>query len=261
MAAGAAVAVAALVAAIALHGGDAIRPLSGVVEVTDGDTIRTSTPQLRLRSGAITNSIRLAGIDAPEGGTPWSEEAKDALASLVAKNRLSVRQVHVSENSNWDRALGFVFKSGDPLSLNETMLAAGWARVYTCEETESDLQAKMVQAQLDAVRNRRGFWSNQQDLVIAAIQYWLEDEQLFLMNRGTVELSLDDLYIEDAAPSSPHRLSVVEEAGRSSILPGETLEIRTRRVWNDGGDQADLHRLRPDGPREEIDSYVYKGPS
>jgi len=44
-----------------------------VVSVADGDTITVLVDQLPIK-------IRLAEIDAPEGGQPWGARAKEALA-------------------------------------------------------------------------------------------------------------------------------------------------------------------------------------
>jgi micrococcal nuclease len=106
---------------------------TGVVEeVVDGDTLL-----VRPAKGEEAVTVRLIGIDAPERSHPslgkefFSDEAASHLASLCRGKTVRMEK-DAEETDKHDRLLRYVFlPPPDGRLLNEEMLRAGMARVYT----------------------------------------------------------------------------------------------------------------------------------
>ena len=116
-----------------------------VVGVTDGDTITV----LHDTHPAI---IRLVGIDAPEKGQAYGQQAKQFAASLAFGQTVTVR---VSGHDRYARLLGEVILS-DGRSLNQELVRAGfawWFRRYSRDLTLAHLEQEAREA-------RRGLWAD-----------------------------------------------------------------------------------------------------
>lgn len=102
-----------------------------LVRVLDGDTIRV---EIRLWfSQALTEDVRLAGIDAPESGkrakcpaeTEAAERARHYLAGLLAGTQIELWNVR---REKYGRALASVTAGG--IDVGEALLREGLARPY-----------------------------------------------------------------------------------------------------------------------------------
>jgi micrococcal nuclease len=102
-----------------------------VVSVVDGDT-------LVVRHDGLDDRVRLLGIDTPELGGPYTEEecfgrqASARMRALAAPGdtvRLETDPTQDTRDRN-DRLLAYVYRDGDSWSLNERMVAEGFARVF-----------------------------------------------------------------------------------------------------------------------------------
>ncbi len=92
----------------------------GSVQVTgviDGDTLEIDTGQ----------RVRLLGIDAPEIGQPFHEEASLALASLVRGKNLRLES-DAENKDKYGRLLRYVFV--DDVLVNAELVRKGYARAY-----------------------------------------------------------------------------------------------------------------------------------
>ncbi len=106
---------------------------TGVVdEVVDGDTLRICTT-----GSAKPVTVRLIGIDAPERSHPslgkefFADEAAAHLASLCLGKAVRM-ETDAEDADKYGRLLRYVFlPSPDGRLLNEEMIGAGMARVYT----------------------------------------------------------------------------------------------------------------------------------
>jgi endonuclease YncB( thermonuclease family) len=99
-----------------------------VVAVADGDTFTLLTAnkqQVR---------IRLAEIDAPEGGQPWGNQAKQALSTLVFSQ--AVRVIY-TDKDQYGRTLGRVYVADK--DVNAEMVRSGNAWAYRQYLTDSSL--------------------------------------------------------------------------------------------------------------------------
>ena len=117
--------------------------VSSVDRVVDGDTV-----DVIIDLGfdlTKKERVRLAGIDTPESRTRDLEEkamgleAKDHLTGMLeGADRLIVR---TEKDGKYGRMLGWFYKNEDAkYSINETMVAQGYAGEYDCCKKEKDLQ-------------------------------------------------------------------------------------------------------------------------
>ena len=99
-----------------------------VVDVIDGDTIRVAGD-----SGEMT--VRLIGVNAPETGECFYEEATDALRFAIGSGGV-VLERDVSEVDQFDRWLRFV-ETPDGVDIGGELVAAGYARSHWYEPDTS----------------------------------------------------------------------------------------------------------------------------
>lgn len=115
-----------------------------VVSVLDGDTIEVLHNKKAER-------IRLQGIDCPEKGQPFGNNAKQATSALVFAQTVTI-EAHGQDK--YKRTLGNVFLS-DGTHINRELVAAGWCwwyRKYALGDTA--LEALETEAR----EARRGVW-------------------------------------------------------------------------------------------------------
>lgn len=116
-----------------------------VVRVKDGDSLLIK----RLNRDHI-NEIRMAGIDAPEYGQPWGNEATDAMRKLVLGKRVTVE---VTDKDRYDRLVAKVWQDG--LYINAEMTRAGHAWAFDRYMKDAEIRA----GQNAARKAKRGLWA------------------------------------------------------------------------------------------------------
>jgi endonuclease YncB( thermonuclease family) len=146
-----------------------------VVGVSDGDTIKVrrlgDVRWAATKSGAKVPvrdmegpeiRVRLWGIDAPESGQPFGKAAKKHLSDFVFGQ--SVRLI-VKDRDRYARTVAIVIlpvdrqlagTKPDEINVNEGMVREGYAWWYEKFAPKSD---QLRQAQADAMRAKRGIWS------------------------------------------------------------------------------------------------------
>jgi micrococcal nuclease len=123
--------------------------LAGVVtHVADGDT-------LDVRAGGRTYTVRLDGIDAPEGGQAFSDRARQQLRVLAFSQPATVR---VQTTDRYGRLVGRVIVDGRDLS--EEMLKAGLAWHFVRYSSDGRLHALEQQAR----QQRAGLWADRSSI-------------------------------------------------------------------------------------------------
>ncbi|KAB1214111.1 putative 38.1 kDa protein [Morella rubra] len=95
--------------------------------------------------------IRLRGIDAPEGGMPYGEEAKEELTKIIQGKRL---RVLAYGNDRYDRCVADLYCNGK--FVQEIMLKKGAAWHYTAYDKRSELATWEKQARAKRV----GLWAS-----------------------------------------------------------------------------------------------------
>jgi len=119
--------------------------LTGVVtHVADGDT-------LDLTAGGRKFTVRLDGIDAPEGGQAFSQQARQQLRVLAFSHSATVV---VQTNDRYGRLVARVVVGGRDLS--EEMVRAGLAWHFVRYSSDPQLQALEQQAR----QQRVGLWAD-----------------------------------------------------------------------------------------------------
>lgn len=124
--------------------------LSGsVVSVQDGDTITV------LDSRKEQHRIRLAGIDAPEKGQPFSSRSTQNLAKWV-HSRAVIVDWH--KKDRYGRLVGVVLVDGHDVNLEQVRAGfSWWYRDYAKEQTPEDRQAYEL-AEKVAREKKLGLW-------------------------------------------------------------------------------------------------------
>lgn len=120
----------------------------------DGTTGRIDTvldgDSLRVVLDGVSTEVRLLGINAPERGECWADQARTALDGLATARSLTVVDHGIDQ---YGRVLAYLYDG--PTNLNLSLVAAGHALVVA---SEHDLLPEFIAAEDDAVRLERGLW-------------------------------------------------------------------------------------------------------
>jgi len=116
-----------------------------VTSVDDGDT-------LTMAGDGVEYRIRLFGVDCPEHGQPFGEEAKQFTRNMVLGREV---QVKVLDRDRYDRLVGEVYLPDGPL-LNHELAREGLAWHYKRYAPHDDLLASL---QAQAREAGRGLWA------------------------------------------------------------------------------------------------------
>ena len=116
---------------------------ANVVGVQDGDSLTVMRERQRVR-------VRLAGIDAPEHGQPFGDQARKSLATLCWKKKASIAWV---DKDSHQRLLGRVNCSGVDANAEQVRRGLAWASPLARDREMNALQ--------DAARRaRKGLWAD-----------------------------------------------------------------------------------------------------
>lgn len=129
-----------------------------VVRVIDGDT-------LVARVAGGDRRVRLLGVDAPESVTPerpvecYGPEAGAAARRLLPEGARIVLADDPSQGreDRFGRLLAEVSREGDGVTVNERLVAGGFAEVFR-GDGRGRLQDRLRAAERDAREARRGLW-------------------------------------------------------------------------------------------------------
>lgn len=95
-----------------------------VRRVIDGDTIVVVSEGRRI-------TVRLIGVDAPESGRPYGQEATVFLTNLLKGERVYLlTDPRQGEQDRYGRLLAYVFRVPDRLFVNAELIRQGYARAY-----------------------------------------------------------------------------------------------------------------------------------
>lgn len=118
-----------------------------VKKVIDGDTIA-------LEGG---DRVRYLGIDAPESGEPFYEEAKQRNAALVGGKTIRLVICGEEQRDKYGRLLAWVY-SGDIL-VNRALLSEGLARLLIIPPCGLEKSGDFDKTEKEAIRRKAGLWS------------------------------------------------------------------------------------------------------
>jgi len=117
-----------------------------VTRVLDGDTIL-------VRHQGETITIRLYGIDCPEYGQPYWQEAKGAVQDMVLGKKVRIESM---DTDQYGRTVGLVGVRGG--LVNAELVRQGMAWVYTRYCTQQSLCRSLRDIEDAARMNRVGLW-------------------------------------------------------------------------------------------------------
>lgn len=117
-----------------------------VVGVLDGDTIEV------LHNGKAQR-VRLQGIDCPEKGQPYGNNAKQATSSLVFAQDVTL-EIHGKDK--YGRVLADVLLA-DGSNVNHTLVKDGWCWWY---RKYAPNDAILEQLEIEAIEAGRGLWAD-----------------------------------------------------------------------------------------------------
>tara|TARA_R110000868_G_scaffold410679_2_gene699706 strand:- start:981 stop:1442 length:462 start_codon:yes stop_codon:yes gene_type:complete len=114
-----------------------------VVSIKDGDTM------VILDSLKVQHTIRVADIDCPEKGQPFSEKAKDFVSDQVFGKFVTIKPKSID---HYGRVIGFVLYDDKNLSLE--LLKHGFAWHYSYYSNDQE----MAELEIYARNNKIGLW-------------------------------------------------------------------------------------------------------
>jgi micrococcal nuclease len=120
--------------------------VKSVIAVVDGDTI-----DVDIDLGfdiSLTKRVRLAGIDTPESRTKDKEEkvlgleVKELLKKKLKEAKSIVIKTELPDSTEkYGRILGWIYLDGAELSVNEALIASGYAWGYMGDTKVKDFEA------------------------------------------------------------------------------------------------------------------------
>jgi len=116
-----------------------------VTQVIDGDTLVLNT----------TQHVRLSGINTPEKGECYYQEAKEALTNLTFHKNAYLEK-DITNKDKYGRLLRYVYVDG--IATNEFQIQEGYARVFDRYENDTKKYAYYKQLEAPAIEEGKGVW-------------------------------------------------------------------------------------------------------
>ena len=213
-----------------------------VVEILDGDTFDLGNEE----------RVRIIGINTPEKGRPFSDEATDALSEIIMGKEVTL--VNDSKNDDADssgRLLRHVYVDG--VSVNYEMIRMGMAFWYPYS-SGTDMDESYQEAQESAANDHVGLWTESQyNITIDYIEYdpegsEVDGEYLIITNHDNDNISMEGWYLQDEAARTAYEFNYTLEIDASvRVYTGSGEDNETalfwgwyQGIWNNGGDMAIL---------------------
>ena len=211
-----------------------------VASVVDGDTFY-------LGNG---DKVRMLGINTPESGRPYAQEATDFLTNMILGKEVTL--VNDSKNGDSDsygRLLAHVYVNDT--FVNYEIIKAGYAFWYPYT-SGTDLDAEYEAAQAFASNNTVGLWTKSSyNLTIDYIEYDPEGDEavgeyLVLTNHESYNVSMVGWFLQDEAAQTAYEFNFTISNNTSiRIYTGDGTDNSTtlywgwhQGIWNNSGDFA-----------------------
>lgn len=215
-------------------------PNMTVTEVIDGDTFY-------LGNG---DKVRMLGINTPESGRPYAQEATDFLTNMILGKEVTL--VNDSKNGDSDtygRLLSHVYVNDT--FVNYEIIKAGYAFWYPYT-SGTDFDTEYEEAQTSASNNAVGLWTESSyNLTIDYIEYDPEGDEavgeyLVLTNNENYNVSMIGWFLQDEAAQTAYEFNFTISNNTSiRIYTGEGIDNSTtlywgwyQGIWNNSGDFA-----------------------
>lgn len=241
-----------------------------VVSITDGDTIEVGFV------GGGTDTVRLIGINTPENGECFADEAADLLATLIPPGASIGMTIDTSDRDQYDRLLRYLWVG--TFSVNEEMVRRG-AAIARRYPPDTALADRFEDAQDAASDSGAGLWAAEACgpaaeafLTIVQIEYDapgndndnLNEEWVEVRNNGSSVAVLSGWVLKDETASHRYYFPT-----GFALAPGESVTIHSgcgqdfdtslywcntgSAIWNNDGDTGFL--LDPSGNVHDTFEY------
>jgi micrococcal nuclease len=244
-----------------------------IVSITDGDTLDVAF------SDATTDTVRLVGINSPEPGECFDEEASVVLSMLTPVGEQVWMTTDVSDRDQYDRLLRYLWV-GD-MSVNEEMVRRG-AAIARRYPPDVALAGRLEQAQIAARDGGLGLWRPDAcgpaagtEIVVLEVEadapgddnQNLNAEWVRLRNDGELGVDLTGWVVKDESASNRYELPsgfTLHAGAILTLYTGCGAATATSlfwcaggAVWNNDGDTAFI--LDQNG--NTVDSLSYTPPT
>jgi micrococcal nuclease len=240
-----------------------------VVAITDGDTVEVDW-------GGSRERLRLIGVNSPESGECWADEAGRVLEALMPVGSEVGMTVDRSDRDQFDRLLRYLWVGS--MSVNEELVRRG-AAISRRYPPDTALAGRLDGAQDEAEAAERGQWAPdacgptaQAELVIDEV-FWdapgndnenLNAEWVRISNAGDGLVEMNGWGIKDESASHRYQFPpgfVLAPAEAVTIYTGcgedfdrDLYWCKTgSAIWNNDGDTAFL--TDPNGNTHHLWSY------
>lgn len=157
--------------------------ITGVVtSVADGDTVIVNT------GSGQRQTVRLYGIDCPEAGQPFANEAKAKVNSLVRGQKVTV---YKKGKDRYNRVIGWVFAGKQ--CVNRVLVEGGYAWHYA---RYAQGETKLAELHTAAKSRRVGLWAASQPV---APWHWRESRRSVTATGAPANAPANDASIDGYA--------------------------------------------------------------
>lgn len=118
-----------------------------VKRVVDGDTIELTNGQI----------VRFIGVNAPNNGEPFEEEATEVNAKLVSGKTVTF-EYDTYTSDRFGRVLAYLFVDGKNVAVELARKGLVKVTIYQ-DRRKLKYQDDLLKAQEEAKKNKRGIWS------------------------------------------------------------------------------------------------------
>jgi len=244
-----------------------------VSEVVDGDTIKLQTGE----------TVRLLGINAPEKGQPYYEQATNRMKELI-EDKTVILEKDIEDKDLYGRLLRYIFFNNENINLK--LVKEGLATVYIISPNVK-FESELKQAETEAKNLEIGIWTPatpkedenicDSDCIVISYFHWnaegndcynLNDEYVILKNSCSYSCDLTEWTVKDESSRDPYVFSsfVLENNSEVTLYTGCGVDIKTElywcssgyscnAIWNNNGDT--LYLRNSNG--ELVLSYTYVG--
>ena len=116
-----------------------------VTNVVDGDTLDLNN----------SKRVRLSGINTPETGECYYEEAKDKLNELTLGREVYLEGDY-SDEDKYGRLLRYIYIND--LFVNQVLVEQGYAKVFDKYKEDTKKYEELKKIEVNAVENKLGLW-------------------------------------------------------------------------------------------------------
>jgi len=186
-----------------------------VIRIIDGDTIETDNA-----------TIRLLGINTPERGKEYYQEAKDFLKQIENKSIEVLRDFE--DIDKYDRKLRYVFY--DNRLINVEILEQGLGTSFMLEDLRYEDKLEMGEEFAKKSGNR--LWEKSEEICadcIKLVELNSENEYFILENDCNFDCNLEEWHVKDDANHFV-KMGMIPEKG--------TVKFESKgNIWNNNGDR------------------------